>query len=102
MYNSFMAIQSFASKSVKKFFETGNIAKNVGWSNIFKIALRKLDMIDYAIELNDLKSPPNNKLEQLKGNLKGFHSIRINAQWRIIFRWSKKDVFDVNIVDYHK
>lgn len=58
-------------------------------------------MIDYAEILSDLRSPPGNRLEALKGSLEGFHSIRINDQWRIIFRWTDLGVIDVEITDYH-
>lgn len=64
-------------------------------------ALRKLDMIHAAVELNDLRTPPGNRLEALRGNLKGFHSIRINDQWRIIFRWETREAYDLEIIDYH-
>lgn len=64
------------------------------------IVKRKLDMLNYAAELNDLKSPPSNHLEALKGDLKGFYSIRINLQWRVIFKWDNKPL-DVDITDYH-
>ena len=58
-------------------------------------------MIDYAAELNDLRSPPGNKLEALRGNLGGYHSIRINDQWRVIFQWTNRRAEKVRIVDYH-
>ena len=64
-------------------------------------ALRKLDVLDAAVQLDELKSPPGNHLEALTGNLAGFHSIRVNRQWRVIFRWRDGDAFDVAIVDYH-
>lgn len=64
-------------------------------------ALRKMDMIHAAVELNDLRTPPGNRLEALRGNLKGFHSIRVNDQWRIIFRWEAQEAFDLEIIDYH-
>lgn len=70
-------------------------------STIVKVALRKLDMLDAAHRLDDLKAPPGNRLEALAGKLKGFHSIRINDQWRIVFRWSDGGAADVSIVDYH-
>jgi proteic killer suppression protein len=54
-----------------------------------------------AGELKDLRVPPGNRLERLKGNLKGFHSIRINDQWRVVFRWAGGNAFDVQVVDYH-
>ncbi len=64
-------------------------------------ACRKLDMINYADVLDNLRVPPGNKLEALKGNYKGYYSIRINNQWRIIFKWQGKDASDVQIIDYH-
>ena len=64
-------------------------------------ALRKLDVINAAHSLQDLRSPPGNRLEALKGSLTGFHSIRINEQWRIVFRWRAPDAHDVRITDYH-
>ena len=66
-----------------------------------RIALRKLRMLNRAEDLNDLRVPPGNRLEALKGQRKGQHSIRINDQWRICFLWQDKDVFDVEITDYH-
>ena len=58
-------------------------------------------MLDAAVVLSDLRSPPGNNFEALKGSLEGFHSIRINDQWRIIFRWVGNGAEDVSIVDYH-
>ena len=66
-----------------------------------RVALRKLRMLNRAEDLNDLRVPPGNRLEALKGKRKGQHSIRINDQWRICFLWQDKDVFDVEITDYH-
>ncbi len=68
---------------------------------IRKQILRKLDMPDAALSLNDLRSPPANRLEALSGNRKGQHSIRINDQWRICFVWTGEGPTDVEIVDYH-
>ena len=65
------------------------------------VAQRKLHMVKAAHRLEDLKIPPANRLEALSGNLKGKHSIRINDQWRIVFRWTGKDAEDVKIIDYH-
>jgi proteic killer suppression protein len=70
-------------------------------SDILKSAQRKLSMIDDAENLEDLLAPPGNRLEALKGNRKGQHSIRINDQWRICFTWSDGGALDVEIVDYH-
>jgi proteic killer suppression protein len=69
--------------------------------DILRTARRKLLYLHRARTLNDLKQPPGNRLEALKGNRKGQHSIRINDQWRICFKWSDSDVYDVEIVDYH-
>jgi len=64
-------------------------------------ALRKLDVLNAAHELLDLRSPPGNRLEALKGDWAGYHSIRVNDQWRIIFRWQGNNAYDVQILDYH-
>ena len=66
-----------------------------------KAALRKLLVVDAATSLEDLRLPPGNRLEKLSGNRSGQHSIRINEQWRICFKWEQGDAFDVEIVDYH-
>ncbi len=96
-----MAIQGFAELSVERFFREDRLSKRVGWSGVKKIAARKLDVLDYAEALSDLASPPGNRLQALKGGLKGFHSIRINDQWRVVFRWTEAGPVDVDIRDYH-
>ncbi len=68
---------------------------------ITSVALRKLDMLNAARNLQDLMSPPGNRLEALHGDLKGRHSIRINDQWRVVFRWVSGDAHDVRLTDYH-
>lgn len=68
---------------------------------IHKVAVRKLDMVNAAITLTDLKSPPNNKLEELKGDLAGYHAIRINDQYRVIFKWTLEGPTEVRVGDYH-
>jgi proteic killer suppression protein len=68
---------------------------------ILKVAQRKLRMIEDATSLEDLLAPPGNRLEALKGDRKGQHSIRINDQWRVCFRWHEGNAYDVEIVDYH-
>jgi proteic killer suppression protein len=80
-----VAIQSFSNGDTERLFLTGQLGKKVGWANISRIARRKLDMIHYAARLDDLKAPPGNRLEALSGDLKGYHSIRINEQWLIVF-----------------
>lgn len=71
-------------------------------NDIIALALVKLDMLNGAAAILDLKSPPGNRLEALRGDLKGFHSIRLNDQWRIVFRWEDSGVHDVRLADYHK
>ena len=68
---------------------------------IQKIGRRKLRMINNSQNTTDLRIPPSNRLEKLSGNLDGFYSIRINDQWRIIFKWQKGNASDVKIIDYH-
>lgn len=70
-------------------------------SNVSRIALRKLDILNAAHRLEDLREPPGNRLKILKGNLSGYHSIRVNDQWRIIFCWENNSAKDVSLVDYH-
>ena len=70
-------------------------------NDVLKAAKRKLDMMNAAVVLDDLKAPPGNKLELLKGDRAGRHSIRINSQWRIVFRWTPSGPTEVEIVDYH-
>ena len=69
--------------------------------NIQKIAFRKLRMLNRSSTVQDLRIPPANKLEALSGNRKGQHSIRINDQWRVCFKWQNGNAYDVEIVDYH-
>lgn len=94
-----MAIQSYKSASVERFHVAGVTPRP--WRAIAQVALRKLDMIAAAEVLSDLASPPGNRLEALKGDRKGQHSIRINDQYRICFRWTKDGAEEVEIVDYH-
>lgn len=98
---SAVAIRSFADSRVKAFFEEGRLPRRAGWAGVARIAQRKLDVLDYAGVLTDLASPPGNRLEALKGDLKGLYSIRINDQWRIVFRWTPSGPTDVDIRDYH-
>jgi len=71
------------------------------WSGIAKVALKKLAVLDAAERLTDLRAPPGNRLERLKGEREGQHSIRVNDQWRLCFRWRNEQAHDVEIVDYH-
>jgi len=68
---------------------------------IIPLALRKLDMLNAAYRLNDLQEPPGNRLEALKGDLAGYHSIRVNNQWRLVFRWEDNNAHEVSLTDYH-
>lgn len=92
-------ILSFASQDTERLFRSGACAAH--WRAFERIAQRKLDMLDAATRLSDLRSPPGNRLEALKGDRKGQWSIRINDQWRICFRWDGDRPTDVEIVDYH-
>ena len=66
------------------------------------MALRKLDIVNSARALLDLRSPPGNRLEALRGRWRSFHSIRVNEQWRVVFRWSEGQAHDVRLIDYHR
>lgn len=96
-----MAIQSFSDDSTEIFFRKSTLEKGIGWADVRKIAQRKLDMLHYAAQLSDLNAPPGNRLELLKGDLNGYHSVRINDQWRIVFIWSEAGPTNVRITDYH-
>ena len=70
--------------------------------DVVNLALVKLDMLNGSAAVLDLRSPPGNRLEALKGDLKGFHSIRVNDQWRLVFRWEGNNALDVRLMDYHR
>ncbi len=91
-------IRSFKCADTAELF-TGKTVRR--FINIRTVAERKLGMLHHACRLDDLRIPPNNRLEALKGDRKGRYSIRINDQWRICFRFDGADAFDVEIVDYH-
>ena len=92
-------ILSFGDKETERIWD-GEVSRRLPIA-IQLIARRKLRMINNARRLDDLRIPPANRLEALKGDMKGLHSIRVNDQWRICFRWSDAGVSDVQIVDYH-
>ena len=92
-------IQSIADAETERFFTTGRSRRLP--TEIRSRAAMRLTQINAATQIEDLKSPPSNRLEALKGNRKGQWSIRINDRWRVCFRFSKGDAFDVEIVDYH-
>jgi len=91
-------IKSFCDKRTATLFADAFVRDFQG---IARVAKRKLEAINAASRLEDLRVPPSNRLEKLKGDLSGFHSIRINDQWRIIFEWLNGDPHAVRIVDYH-
>ena len=93
-------IGSFGDKATETLFHEGTARGRLP-NQITAVALRKLDMLDSVTQLGDLRSPPGNRLEALKGEYTGFHSIRINDQWRVMFRWEDGDAYEVRIVDYH-
>jgi len=92
-------IKSFLNKDSEEFYIRGKSKKIP--STIHKVALRKLDYLNSAYYLDDLKIPPANRLEKLQGNLKEFYSIRINKQYRVIFRFEDENAYDIKIIDYH-
>lgn len=96
-------IRSFADRGTKDLFDGAGTkdARRSCPKEIWSVARRKLHMLHYADELQDLASPPGNRLEALKGNRAGQHSIRINDQYRICFRWTPTGPEDVEITDYH-
>lgn len=94
-----VVIKSFRDRDTERVFQRLRVRK---FGAAQTAAQRKLFILDAAEALQDLMSPPGNRLEKLKGDRTGQYSIRINDQWRICFRWTGRDAFDVEIVDYHK
>lgn len=92
-------IVSFGNKDTEKIWEGERVKKLP--NEVQEIGRRKLRMLNNAQTTMDLTIPPSNKLEKLKGNLKDYYSIRVNDQWRIIFKWNNGNAFEVEIVDYH-
>lgn len=92
-------IRSFRDRDTEAVFQRERSRKFT--SDVRRRALIKLDMLDAAESLDDLRVPPGNRLEKLSGDRKGQFSIRINDQWRICFRWTDRDAYNVEIVDYH-
>jgi proteic killer suppression protein len=93
-------IKTFADRHTLTFWETGK-SKGMPPANLRKKSMQSLLMLDAATALKDLEVPPGNRLEALKGDRSGEHSIRINDQFRVCFRWKNNDAYDVEIVDYH-
>ena len=92
-------IKSFRNRDAERVFDRQRVRR---WpSGVPRAALRKLLILDAAESLADLRVPPGNRLERLRGSREGQRSIRINDQWRICLRWRDGDAYDVEIVDYH-
>ncbi len=91
-------IKEFGCKDTEKLFNDINVKR---FSAISRIARIKLEILNATVSLNSLRIPSGNRLEQLKGDRTGQHSIRINNQWRICFTWRNEDTYGVEIVDYH-
>ncbi len=96
-------IVSFKNQATEDIFNGKNTknARKLCPGSLWKVATRKLDQLDSVLSLEELKVPPGNRLERLSGNRKKEFSIRINAQYRVCFKWSEPDPFDVEITDYH-
>jgi proteic killer suppression protein len=92
-------IKTFADKRTRDLYETGKASRFA--ANVATRAARKLEYVDLATTLEDLRTPPGNRLHELSGNRKGQHSISINDQWRICFRFKDGDAYDVEVCDYH-
>ena len=92
-------IKSFGNRNTERLFRREPVRHYP--SGLQRTMLRKLVVVDAAEALDDLRSPPGNHLERLKGDRAGQHSIRVNQQWRICFRWKDGDAYEVQIVDYH-
>ena len=94
-------ILSFGDETTADLFNGVGSKSTRAFQTILKVVRRKLDMVNTASRLDDLMSPPNNRLELLKGNLKGFYSIRVNDQYRITFKWQNGNAHEVRVRDYH-
>ncbi len=96
-------IVSFKNQATEDIFKGNNTknARKLCPQSLWKVASRKLDQLDSVLNIEELKVPPDNRLESLSGNRKGEFSIRINQQYRVCFKWSESGPFDVEITDYH-
>lgn len=94
-----MVIRSFRGRLTERLFDRVPVPALA--ADVQRVALRKLRQLHAAVTLDDLRAPPGNRLEKLHGDRAGQFSIRINDQWRICFRWSDRDAYDVEIADYH-
>jgi toxin HigB-1 len=91
-------IRSFGDKLTEALFRDERVRQFAGFA---RVAKRKLEALNAANRLEDLTAPPSNRLEKLQGDLKDFHSLRINDQWRVIFQWINNEPHEVQVVDYH-
>ena len=96
----FIVIRSFADRDAERIFQ--RLASKRFSIDVQRVASRKLSILDAAESIYDLRMPPGNRLEKLKGKRQGQYSIRINEQWRICFVWKETDAYEVEITDYHR
>jgi proteic killer suppression protein len=95
-------IASFGDKQTEDLFHGRPSARTRRFPpDLTRLALRKMEVLNAASSVIDLRAPPGNRLEALKGDLQGFHSIRVNQQWRLVFRWEGSDAHEVRLIDYH-
>ena len=96
-------IASFGDKATEDLYHGARTRRARSFpAELAAVAVRKLDMVNAAQALLDLRSPPGNRLELLRGRWRGFHSIRVNEQWRVVFRWSEGQAHEVRLTDYHR
>jgi proteic killer suppression protein len=96
-------IVSFGDKATEDLFHNRQTQRVRRYPpEILRPSLQKLDMLNSSRDVKDLQSPPGNRLELLKGDLKGYYSVRINERWRLVFRWQGADAHEVQIMDYHR
>jgi proteic killer suppression protein len=91
-------IKSFGDRRTQALFEDRFVRDFQG---VARVAKRKLELVNAAARLEELRMPPGNRLELLRGTFEGLYSIRVNDQWRVVFRWADGDAYDVRIMDYH-
>ena len=96
-----MEIKTFGNKETENFVKLGKLKKGCKWRNLANIAQRKIDMIIFADSIDDLRIPPSNRLEKLSHNLSEFWSIRINDQFRVVFKCENNRIYEIEIMDYH-
>jgi len=96
-------IVSFGDRATEDLFHNRPTSRTLRFlRDVIDAAMVKMDMLNGSASALDPRSPPGNRLEALKGELKGFHSIRVNDQWRLVFRWKGNNAHDVQLIDYHR